>query len=119
MPSEPDKSEVKKTSKLAVVLAAVFVVVAVFTLLGGQIPYPHGRAYYRNGCRANLKQIDGAKATWALEHHITNENALVPVTALYGATNYIHEELKCPGGGVYTIGLNGESPRCSLPGHTW
>jgi hypothetical protein len=71
----------------------------------------------RNGCIAQLKQIDGAKAVWALE----NKKLITDVptaTDLYGTNAYIRDEPKCPLGGKYVIGSVQQKPRCSIPGHT-
>jgi hypothetical protein len=77
--------------------------------------------YVRHGsggsCTANLKCIDGAKATWALENHITN-NAVPLDSELFGAAAYIREKPTCPAGGIYVIGALNQKPRCSIPGHT-
>src|SRR6266545_3424888 len=52
------------------------------------LPWNRGRRPTGNSCIANLKQIDGAKATWALENKKTNSD--IPTTnELYGAMNYI------------------------------
>lgn len=68
-------------------------------------------------CIANLKQIDGAKATWALENKKTKSD--IPTTNdLYGATAYIRDEPTCPQGGKYVIGSVQQKVRCSIPGHT-
>ena len=71
----------------------------------------------RNACIANLKQIDGAKATWALENHKTSRD--VPAaTDLYGAAAYIRDEPTCPRGGKYVIGSVWQKPTCSFASHT-
>ena len=75
------------------------------------------RMHARSSCIANLKQIDGAKATWALENKKTNSD--IPTTnELYGSTNYIRDAPYCPQGGKYTLGRVDERVRCSIPGHT-
>jgi len=70
-----------------------------------------------NSCIGNLKQIDGAKATWALENKKTNSD-IPSATELYGATNYIQNVPECHAGGTYRIGRIDQRPRCSIPGHT-
>ena len=71
----------------------------------------------RNACVANLKMIDAAKATWALENKKTISD--IPAsTDLYGTNAYIRDEPKCPLGGKYAIGSVQQKPRCSVPGHT-
>ena len=71
----------------------------------------------RIACIANLKQIDGAKATWALENKKTNTD-IPTATDLYGVTNYIRDPPICPRGGKYVLGSVQQKPRCSIPGHT-
>jgi hypothetical protein len=61
-------------------------------------------------------QIDGAKATWALENKKTYSE--IPTeTDLYGPTNYIRDIPYCPAVGHYTIGRIDQKPRCSFPPH--
>ena len=68
-----------------------------------------------NACINNLRQIDGAKQQWALEHQ-------KPASALLTAAD-ITPYLKgnalpvCPAGGVYTLNPVGLAPICNIPGH--
>src|SRR5258706_13209291 len=68
----------------------------------------------RYACINNLRQIEGAKSSWALER---KKNDGEPVMAAdirgYLSTN----SLKCPKGGVYQINPVGEKPTCSISGH--
>jgi hypothetical protein len=67
-------------------------------------------------CLSYLKQIDAAKANWALESRKTDED--VPQwTDLVGNDKYMPEMPRCPQGGAYTIGKVRERPRCSVPEH--
>jgi competence protein ComGC len=75
----------------------------------------------KNACMANLKQIEGAKATWALEYQ--QPPTAIPTEAdLAGPDRYMRIMSECPQGGVYRLGAVGEKPTCSLasskPGHT-
>jgi hypothetical protein len=69
-------------------------------------------------CIANLKQIDGAKNTWALEYQkMTND---VPGEADLFGTNtnhYIKIKPMCAAGGMYTLGPVSDRPKCSIPEH--
>ena len=70
-----------------------------------------------NGCINNLRQLDAAKAQWALEKgkktgDVCTEDDLKPYIRLVGG-----QLPKCPQGGTYTIGPVGEPPTCSIPGH--
>jgi hypothetical protein len=73
----------------------------------------------RHPCINNLRRIDGAKWTWALEHNKTNADVptwadILPYLSRdQGNTNI----LKCPSGGVYTLGAVTSAPTCSIPGH--
>ena len=69
-------------------------------------------------CISNLRQIDAAKNQWALEN---NKPEGTVVTA-QDITPYIKLDANgnipsCPSGGTYTIGVIGEPPTCSIPGH--
>ena len=66
-----------------------------------------------NACIANLKQIEGAKANWALENKKTSSST-PGTTDLYGSAAYIARTPVCPGGGSYTIGAVDTAPSCSL-----
>ena len=66
-----------------------------------------------NACISNLRQIDGAKQMWALEHKKVEadkptDQDLAP---------YLKMQLTCPAGGVYTLNAIGEKPTCSIPSH--
>jgi hypothetical protein len=67
----------------------------------------------RNSCIANLKQIEGAKATWALEYQ-QPPTAVPTETDLFGPNRYISTTNVCPQGGIYRLGAVGEKPTCSL-----
>ena len=73
----------------------------------------------RNGCIANLKMMEGAKETWALEFQKAGTDT--PIEAdLFGPDTYIREKPTCPQSGVYRLGAVNEKPTCSLggEGHT-
>lgn len=97
-------------------LVEIMIVVAIIGLLAA-IAIPNfvkaRQSSQRNACVANLKQIEGAKATWALEHKKAASDT--PGTGdLYGSTNYIRDEPKCPGNGTYTLNAADTKPSCSL-----
>ena len=69
-----------------------------------------------NFCINNLRQIDGAKQMWALEHRKEQADTPTPQDInpyLKGGFESMH----CPAGGSYSIGSVGEVPTCSIPGH--
>ena len=72
-------------------------------------------AALQNACINNLRQIDAAKAQWALEKSKTNGAA---VTAADITPYLVGKRMPvCPGGGRYTIGKVGDKPTCSTSGH--
>ena len=98
---------------VAFVIVLVALVVAVTMVRKYFEPRPHSK----NACISNLKQIEGAKANWALEEHKTT-NDTPTARDLFGKDRYIAVEPKCPHGGVYTLGKVGNPPRCSIEGHS-
>jgi prepilin-type N-terminal cleavage/methylation domain-containing protein len=71
-----------------------------------------------NTCLANLRQLDSAITSWAIERN-QSLNAAIDTTAFIGPTNYLREMPKCPGGGEYKFDTVGSIPQvsCTLPGH--
>jgi prepilin-type N-terminal cleavage/methylation domain-containing protein len=97
-------------------LVEIMIVVAIIGLLAAiAIPnFVKARTLsQKNACIANLKQVDGAKATWALEMK-KNTTDTVGDTDLFGATLYIKDKPECPGGGTYTLGIVSDKVACSL-----
>ena len=70
-----------------------------------------------NPCIANLKQLEGAKANWALEEHRRSQD-IPSVADLIGTNRYIDRVPVCLLGGTYTYGRVDQKPTCSLPGHS-
>jgi len=65
-------------------------------------------------CYAKLRQIDGAKQMWALEHHKTTND----VPSWVDLQDYLkYSPEKCPEGGTYSLGSIGELPHCSISTH--
>ena len=69
-----------------------------------------------NACINNLRQIDAAANQFALEHNLTNGDAIRFPDDL---TNYIKLNSAgkippCPSGGIYIIKKVGDAPTCSL-----
>ncbi len=97
-------------------LVEIMIVVAIIGLLAAiAIPnFVKARASsQRSACMANLKQIDGAKGTWALEQKkVTGDT--VTDSDLFGSSAYIRDKPLCPGGGTYTLDVVGTKPSCSL-----
>lgn len=68
-----------------------------------------------NGCINNLRQLDGAKQQWALEHQKTAEALPTP----QDIAAYLKEQSipNCPAAGKYTLNAVSVPPTCSIPGH--
>jgi general secretion pathway protein G len=104
-------------------LTEVMIVVFIIGLLAAiVIPnYVHARTVSRrNTCIANLRQIDNAKQTWAMEKGKVSTDA-PEVTDLVGSDRYLRQVPICPGDGEYTLEQVSKKPTCSLgptEGHT-
>src|SRR5215471_11587618 len=64
-----------------------------------------------DACINRLRQIEGAKWCWALEHGITND---VPITWSNIAPYLKRDHLWCPAGGTYRLGTLNEKPKCNI-----
>jgi prepilin-type N-terminal cleavage/methylation domain-containing protein len=115
--------KINKSRAAGFTLVEIMIVVAIIALLAA-IAIPNfvkaRTASQKSACIANLKQVNGAKATWALEAKKVNSDSPAD-TDLFGATQYIRQKPSCPGGGAYTIDTVANLPTCSLgtsDGHT-
>lgn len=104
-------------------LVEIMIVVAIIGLLAAiAIPQLNKarRTAAQKACIMNLKAIDGAKESWALDNRRPNGEA-VDEPAVNSIISRNSTAPLCPAGGTYTYGVVGEAPSCSLgatDGHT-
>jgi prepilin-type N-terminal cleavage/methylation domain-containing protein len=112
--------QINTPRRSAFTLVEIMIVVAIIGLLAA-IAIPNfikaRELSQKSACIANLKQIDGAKGTWALENKKVSTDT--PNTGdLYGPTLYIRDEPTCPANGTYVLGTVSAKPTCSVTGHS-
>jgi hypothetical protein len=99
------------------IAAAVLVIVSLAGFLAWLFLAPHPTA--RDRCIGNLKQMDAAKESWALENKLKKGDAV----DVRGVCQYLKNGQlpPCPKQGVYSLNPVGSVPTCSLGpthGHT-
>jgi hypothetical protein len=71
----------------------------------------------RSACPNMLRQIEGAKGTWALERNIRT-NATPTEQDIFGPDSYIAVKLNCPEGGTLSIGDLDHPASCTINLHS-
>ncbi len=111
----------KNNRKSGFTLVEIMIVVAIIGLLAA-IAIPNfvkaRTASQKSACVANIKQIEGAKATWALENKKVGTDSATDGD-LFGSTLYIRVKPACPAAGTYTIGNVDTKASCSVADHTY
>jgi hypothetical protein len=98
---------------LALLLAGV-IIIGIFAI-------PNSVRHTRSpslACISNLRQIDGAKQTWALKNKAdSNATPTWDNIQPYLGCGKAEPLPKCPQGGIYTLGNLQTAPKCSIKGH--
>jgi len=117
--SEPEKTPPRHRKLAVIVFSVCSLVILALVAIPNTVDSDRYSTTPDRKCVNNLRLIDGAKVTWALEHNKTDADIptwadIVPyIGAIPGNTNI----LKCPSGGTYTLGAVSNKPKCSIQGH--
>jgi prepilin-type N-terminal cleavage/methylation domain-containing protein len=102
-------------------LVEIMIVVAIIGLLAAiAIPnFVRARTTsQKNACINNLRQLDGAKAQWALENGKTSAATMASTDVMpYLGRGANGNYPTCPANGTYALGDVSTAPTCTITGH--
>ena len=108
-----------ETKRHGFTLIEIMIVVSIIGLLAAIAVAGYRSATQRaqqQSCAINRANIDGAKASWALENRQPPD--AVPTDAnLFGESRYIDHKPDCPARGEYSLNAVREKCTCSVPVH--
>src|SRR5437899_6665462 len=113
--------KIRTQSKRGFTLMEIMIVVAIISLLAAiAIPsFVKARDNSQlHACINNLRQIDGAAQTWALENKKqSSDTYTISILKPYIKLTSSSTIPECPAGGTYTPGTTvTNSPTCTIPG---